>query len=82
MPIAGGLELDDLKGPFQLKPFYDSMIITESFRLGKTSKITKSNYHLQQPRLNCVPKNHIHAAQIPQGMGTPPPPPWAAHSNA
>ena len=25
LPIAGGLELDDLKGPFQPKPFYDSM---------------------------------------------------------
>ena len=24
-PIAGGLELYDLKGPFQPKPFYDSM---------------------------------------------------------
>jgi len=24
--IAGGLELDDLKGPFQPKPFYDSLI--------------------------------------------------------
>jgi len=23
--IAGGLELDDLKDPFQPKPFYDSM---------------------------------------------------------
>ena len=25
LPIAGGLELDDLKGPFQPKPFYDAM---------------------------------------------------------
>jgi len=25
LPIAGGLELDDLKDPFQPKPFYDSM---------------------------------------------------------
>jgi len=28
LPIAGGLEIDDLKGPFQLKPFYDSKIIS------------------------------------------------------
>lgn len=27
LPIAGGLALDDLKGPFQYKPFYDSMIL-------------------------------------------------------
>ena len=26
LPKAGGLELDDLKGPFQLKPFHNSMI--------------------------------------------------------
>jgi len=26
-----GLELDDLKGPFQLKPFYDSMIVFSHF---------------------------------------------------
>jgi len=26
-PIAGGLELGDLKGPFQPKPFHDSMIL-------------------------------------------------------
>jgi len=25
-PITGRLDLDDLKGPFQPKPFYDSMI--------------------------------------------------------
>ena len=25
-PIAGGLELDGIKGPFQPKPFYDSVI--------------------------------------------------------
>ena len=25
LPIAGGLEIDDLKGPSQPKPFYDSM---------------------------------------------------------
>ena len=27
LPIAEGLELDDLKGPFRLKLFYDSMIL-------------------------------------------------------
>jgi len=27
LPLAEGLELDDLKGPFQPKPFYDSMIL-------------------------------------------------------
>ena len=27
LPIAEGLELDDLKGPFQPKPFYDSLIL-------------------------------------------------------
>jgi len=27
LPIAGGLEVDDLRGPFQPKPFYDSMIL-------------------------------------------------------
>ena len=27
LPTAGGLELDDLKGPFQPKPFYDFMIL-------------------------------------------------------
>ena len=26
LPIAGGLELDGIKGPFQPKPFYDSVI--------------------------------------------------------
>ena len=26
LPMAGGLEQDDLYGPFQPKPFYDSMI--------------------------------------------------------
>ena len=26
LPIAGGLELHDLNGPFQPKPFYDSAI--------------------------------------------------------
>jgi len=25
--MAGGLEPDDLEGPFQPKPFYDSMIL-------------------------------------------------------
>jgi len=27
LPMAGGLELGDLQGPFQPKPFYDSMKI-------------------------------------------------------
>jgi len=27
LPMAGGLEPDDLQGPFQPKPFYDSMIL-------------------------------------------------------
>jgi len=27
LSIAGGLEVDDLKGPFQPKPFYESMIL-------------------------------------------------------
>jgi len=27
LPVAGGLELDDPWGPFQPKPFYDSMIL-------------------------------------------------------
>ena len=27
LPIAGGLELHDLKGPFQPKPFYDFLFI-------------------------------------------------------
>jgi len=27
LPIARGVELDDLEGPFQLKPFYDSVIV-------------------------------------------------------
>jgi len=27
---SGGLELDDLKGPFQPKPFYDSVILPGS----------------------------------------------------
>ena len=26
LPVAGGLEPDDLYGPFQPRPFYDSMI--------------------------------------------------------
>jgi len=26
LPVAGGLELDDLQGPFQPKPFDDSVI--------------------------------------------------------
>jgi len=30
LPMAGGLELDDLSGPFQPKPFCDSMISTSS----------------------------------------------------
>ena len=30
LPIAGGLELDDLKGPFQPKPFCDSMILEKA----------------------------------------------------
>ena len=28
VPIAGGLKPDDLKGPFQPEPFYDSMKYT------------------------------------------------------
>jgi len=28
LPIAVGLELNDLKGPFQLKPFYDSITLS------------------------------------------------------
>jgi len=27
LPIAGGLELDDLKDPFQPKPFYDLVFL-------------------------------------------------------
>ena len=27
LPIAGGLELNDFKGPFQPNPFYDSTIL-------------------------------------------------------
>ncbi|PIK74906.1 hypothetical protein CQW31_30225 [Pseudomonas sp. 382] len=33
LPRAGGLELDDLWGPFQLQPFYDSMINPYIFSL-------------------------------------------------
>ena len=29
LPITGGLELDDLKGPFQLKQFYDFYMNTD-----------------------------------------------------
>lgn len=28
LPVAGGLELDDLGGPFQPKPFYDSIVLS------------------------------------------------------
>ena len=27
LPVAVGLELDDLQGPFKPKPFYDSVIL-------------------------------------------------------
>ena len=33
LPIAGGLELDDLKSPFQTKPSYNSMIYYYFFNL-------------------------------------------------
>jgi len=36
LPIEGGLELDGLKGPFQLKSFYDSIILL--FHRNITSK--------------------------------------------
>jgi len=29
--MAGGLELDDLSGPFQPKPFYDSVTIKHHY---------------------------------------------------
>ena len=28
LPMAGGLKLDDHCGPFQARPFYDSLIVT------------------------------------------------------
>lgn len=28
LPAAGGLELGDLGGPFQPKPFYDSIVLS------------------------------------------------------
>ena len=33
LPIAGSLEIDDLKGPFQPRPFCDSLILTRCFPL-------------------------------------------------
>ena len=33
LPIAGGLEILDLKGPFQPKPFYDSKEVTFAAKL-------------------------------------------------
>ena len=39
-----GLELHDLKGPFQPKPFYDSMIIVENRNERKLDfRVTKEN---------------------------------------
>jgi len=35
--MAGGLEPDDLEGPFQPKPFHDSMILNHILKL-KTGK--------------------------------------------
>lgn len=28
LPVAGGLGLDDLRGPFRPKPFYDSIVLS------------------------------------------------------
>ncbi len=41
LPIAVGLELDDLKGPFQSKLFYDSMIIEWKVDSGCVTMIAK-----------------------------------------
>ena len=42
LPIAEGLELDDLYGPFQPKPFYDSIIFYEVGKLGCRSPFIDS----------------------------------------
>ena len=47
LPVAEGLELDDPRGPFQLKPFYDSMIYP--YYSGSTqSSATKERNVFQQ----------------------------------
>ena len=33
LPIVRGLELNDLKGPFQSKPFFDSILVTYELSL-------------------------------------------------
>ena len=40
LPTAGGLEVGDLKGPFQPESFYDSMII-KSIRLDSKPQYSK-----------------------------------------
>jgi len=39
LPLAEGLELDCLSGPFQPKPFYDSMIFKFIWCLGISTKV-------------------------------------------
>ena len=39
LPIAGGLELGDFKGPFQPKSFYDSMSTTAMEKTNRNKRV-------------------------------------------
>ena len=46
--IAGGLELDDHCGPFQPRPFYDSMILTPHTTVPATPATNHQGYFLPE----------------------------------
>lgn len=53
LPLVKGLELDDLKGTFQLEPFYDPMINLQSDLFLYTYIISVNNWENYSTLLGC-----------------------------
>jgi len=68
--IAGGLKLHDHCGPFQPRPFYDSMILPTSFSFPQCNTLlTALSRHNLESISTTVQKRLVHPLQMPTAPG-------------
>lgn len=67
LPMAGSLEPDELQGPFQPKPFYDSMILfhEDTTFLLKPGSALASVKGCDRTQFKCIRQYNFHLGCFP-----------------
>ena len=64
LPIAGGLEPDDLKGPFQPKPFYKTWVQLFSCNTAATTQENLMSYSIREKEDLILNQNWFHSLTL------------------